>query len=688
MFFLPGAMATDYYVSKNGNDGNTGLSIENAWGSIDHAVDHINAGDLIYVLEGTYNEFISVSKDGTNSNYKTLKNYNNDVVIVKRDSYGRTGIDIDADFWVIDGFHITHTSNPITIADNKKHIHIKNLECFDIDAALIIGDGANNIIIENCKFYDPYDGGVNFIGLRGEDDRISHHILITGCSFDGCGHNSINMWDTGKDEDFYGLFDVTIEDCTFTDGTQIAIATNHFAVERLIVRDCVFINYHRGIQCCMRDSLIENCVVINHKAHFVYCSYDSQNSDVTVRHIIAHAQKHDDNDRCIILGNCVGQNVYNITISGHFIDANSDYVPSPIKPTPLPTSDPDDYDIPTEDETPYMGPTPYPIVEPTDDEFYNEFGYQNYSASPDWDYYGDINSNVVRHYYQWNNRLTSKENAQMIYNPVYFGLPNTTDLSMGGGPIQWTYLRIIGPKYAVYYNNTVYSNSSDVIYEVGYLPRPSRSLDGVTIDSVTVSELYHKTNAAGNDMLTINITCEWHKSQRTARGIRKQFYTTILYQETRNTITKWENVEEYNEIVECVITNHSGFYNTIGMDNLPGNAANYNISVVMGNVTKYLLKSSFVFFKNDTVQYQLYDMYDYDFYDLYGISPYGKDCFLLPNGYIDNVSVVVSSPFESYELKTNITRIDEIKNTYDLDIYAVIMCLLTVYVLYRWFIKW
>lgn len=314
-------------------------------------------------------------------------------------------------------------------------------------------------------------------------------------------------------------------------------------------------------------------------------------------------------------------------------------------------------------------------------------GYDNYSDVIDWEPVGDETKSVVGHYYQWDNDLTSRENSQQIYDPLYFGLPNETDLSVGGGPIQWTYLRIIGPKYAVRYNNITFSNSSDVVYEVGYLPRPKRSLDGVTIDSVTASDIYLDLNPWG-DMLTVNITCDWHKSKRTASGgIKKKYYTTILYQKTRNDITQWVAADEYNETIECVITNHSGFYNTINMTGLPGNVSHYNISVKMGNATRYLLKSSYVYFKNESVDYQLYDMYDYDFYDLYGISPYGKDCFLLPGGHIDNISIVLSSPFESYELETNITRKDEIKNTVDGDIYAAIMCFICVYVLYRMFFK-
>lgn len=350
------------------------------------------------------------------------------------------------------------------------------------------------------------------------------------------------------------------------------------------------------------------------------------------------------------------------------------------QPGPMPTQ------YPIEDETPFVGPTAYPGILPTDEPVYDEFGYQNYSALPYWESIIHSECNIVRHFYQYDTGLTSRENAQQVYNPLNFGLPNGTKLCMGGGPIQWTYLRVIGPKYAVRYNELIYSNSSDVIYEVGYLPMPKKSLNDVTIDSVTVSELYHNINAFGDDMLTINITCEWHKSKRlTYGGVKKKFYTTKYYQSIKSDVTRWDTVEKYNKTVECVVTNYSGFYNIIEMYNLPEHASYYNISVDFENTTEYLLKSSCVFFKNNSVQYQLYDMYDYDHYELHGLSPHGKSQFMVHGGYVNNISIGVSSPFEMYKLNVNITRIDFVKDTFDWYTLSFVMCFLIIYVLYRWY---
>ena len=306
-------------------------------------------------------------------------------------------------------------------------------------------------------------------------------------------------------------------------------------------------------------------------------------------------------------------------------------------------------------------------------------GYDNYSDVIEWEPVTDQAGGVVAHYYQWNNKLSSIGNSQQIYNPVFFDLPGNTDLCKGGGPIQWTYLNIIGPKYAVRYKNETFSNSTDVFYEVGYLPRPKRALNSGTIDSVTATEAEIKEG-----ILKVTITCNWHKSKRRASGgIKKEHKITTIHQKAKYEINQWVAVDEYNETIECVITNHSGQYNIINMVGLPGNVSHYNISVKMGNKTRSLLKSSYVYFKNESVDYQLYDMYDYDFYDLSGLSPYGKDSFLLPGGHIDNISIVISSPFESYELETNITRKDEAEDIKTGDMCAVFMCFLTGYILYR-----
>ncbi|MEZ4849640.1 MAG: DUF1565 domain-containing protein [Bacteroidia bacterium] len=51
------SLATTYYVSSNGNNNNTGLSLANPFKTIQHAVDLVAAGDSVLVTAGQYSGF-------------------------------------------------------------------------------------------------------------------------------------------------------------------------------------------------------------------------------------------------------------------------------------------------------------------------------------------------------------------------------------------------------------------------------------------------------------------------------------------------------------------------------------------------------------------------------------------------------------------------------------------------------
>jgi chitodextrinase len=58
---------TAYYVSKTGNNSNTGLSPSAAWLTISYAASKVTAGDTVYVGAGTYSESVPITTSGTAS---------------------------------------------------------------------------------------------------------------------------------------------------------------------------------------------------------------------------------------------------------------------------------------------------------------------------------------------------------------------------------------------------------------------------------------------------------------------------------------------------------------------------------------------------------------------------------------------------------------------------------------------
>ena len=67
------ASATDYYVATGGNNSLDGQSIANAWQHPSYAAQQVQAGDTIFLLDGTwYDEEIIFANSGNETNRITL----------------------------------------------------------------------------------------------------------------------------------------------------------------------------------------------------------------------------------------------------------------------------------------------------------------------------------------------------------------------------------------------------------------------------------------------------------------------------------------------------------------------------------------------------------------------------------------------------------------------------------------
>ena len=131
-----------YYVSLNGDDNNDGLSPENIsngrgpWKTIQKAADTLEAGDIVYVREGTYYEKILITKSGSKEHgYITYQNYPNEKPIISRNDqdYGEDTVQ----------------------GKNVSYIKFKGFTLYNcIRNALVFRDGGSHIIIQNNEIYE------------------------------------------------------------------------------------------------------------------------------------------------------------------------------------------------------------------------------------------------------------------------------------------------------------------------------------------------------------------------------------------------------------------------------------------------------------------------------------------------------------------------------------------------------
>lgn len=107
-----------YYVSTIGNNNNPG-TFTAPWRTISFGVDHIRAGDMLYIRGGTYQEMVDIVVNGTSSNPIVISGYPEEAVIVDgrgntRPSHG------SGDYLVtIEGDYITFSH--MTVQDSGEH---------------------------------------------------------------------------------------------------------------------------------------------------------------------------------------------------------------------------------------------------------------------------------------------------------------------------------------------------------------------------------------------------------------------------------------------------------------------------------------------------------------------------------------------------------------------------------------
>ena len=269
---------------------------------------------------------------------------------------------------------------------------------------------------------------------------------------------------------------------------------------------------------------------------------------------------------------------------------------------------------------------------------------------------------IERYDYNWKTSIEDYKNRERIYNPATFGLPSDTVFLDGVGIIEWTFIKIEKPKYAVGFNGKVYTNSSIGDVTLGALKRPKKGFSREyfsreDLTPVTVSEItINKTD------ISVKVTCEWYtKKKRYNRpGFKK-----IYHSQSKTISTGLENIQyDFNEWptiipdqVNATITNHSGRYSTLKVD-LPKWITGININILSDNKTKTYNRTNYACWWNSTEK--LFNMTEHKISTQNGICSYGNNSFLIYAEKDYDLNITVSTPFEDFDLNLSIDRIDEV----------------------------
>ncbi len=165
---------TAYFVSKVGNDSNSGLdTTTNSLLTITAGVAKLTvSGDTLDILAGTYNERVQITKAGTQANPYIIRNYQNDAVVVD-----------------LNGITLLGTEAGIEVNQGSQWV---NVQASEIGKIIVINSDEEGIAlrngspfggIENCKLlYLDVDGcGGSGISFFGEKQLNSVNCEIAYC---------------------------------------------------------------------------------------------------------------------------------------------------------------------------------------------------------------------------------------------------------------------------------------------------------------------------------------------------------------------------------------------------------------------------------------------------------------------------------------------------------------------------
>jgi parallel beta-helix repeat protein len=284
-----------YYVDiAKGDDANNGTSEKSPFKTINKANQQINAGDIVYVKNGTYKESITIKKSGTVTNPILFRAFpgHKPFVIGTQDGIFK----VEGNYIKIMGFEITSTEDGsgIHVGSGNHHTQIFKNEIHDSGCGGISGQETDylhiesNIIYRNA-FRSPFlCSGISIYQAKPFDYKPGFHNIIRGnTSFSN--ENKKNKSD-GTVTDGNGII---IDDFRHTQGQKKLLK---YTSSTLVENNIVFDNGGRGIHVFQSDNVVvrNNTSFKNLKSDNLYGTTNGEisaffSSNIRVYNNIAYA---------------------------------------------------------------------------------------------------------------------------------------------------------------------------------------------------------------------------------------------------------------------------------------------------------------------------------------------------------------------------------------------------------------
>jgi hypothetical protein len=180
-----------YYVAPSGNDRNPGTEAQ-PFRTISQGVSVAQAGDTVYVKEGTYYERVKIRNSGTADNPIVISAYPGERPVIDGQYQGGTWdelVNIAGDYVIFEGFEVTRAAYSGIIVDGT-HVTIRNVNSHHNKGNGIHVQGDYGLV-ENCEVWwntvqNEYgkawlagkSWGAGLVGGWGADHITFRHNLV------------------------------------------------------------------------------------------------------------------------------------------------------------------------------------------------------------------------------------------------------------------------------------------------------------------------------------------------------------------------------------------------------------------------------------------------------------------------------------------------------------------------------
>lgn len=241
---------TVYFVDPLGDDRNNG-SLASPWKTLQYAINNLKPGDELLIREGTYKEYVSLKKSGTNEKPIRVSVFQGEEAILNGAGiFWKYGFNFEfgVSFVVLSGLKVKNfKQHGVVLWGGNQSIQIIDVEVLGCGTGLHV-ISAENLFLENCNFHNNSGPGLAVSPGPLKSARIKR----TRASYNEGNDNPDGFTlDSGDD--------IIIEKCLaeYNAGSGFNCLASNTTISASITRG----NERYGIKCNGEKCQLVNCII-------------------------------------------------------------------------------------------------------------------------------------------------------------------------------------------------------------------------------------------------------------------------------------------------------------------------------------------------------------------------------------------------------------------------------------------